>query len=157
MADTIGRCYGETQPDKVSFISKKTPAVNEYVYFEYNGRTIMGIVDNLLRGSFTLSDDLLDEDSVGKIVDIEGINDQYIRGEVSVLGDLDTLEIPRTPAPIGTPIKRATIEQLDKLFYNSRGIKIGSVLSQPEVEVRLDVNKMVSRHLGILADRKSVV
>lgn len=151
MADTIGRCYGETQPDKVSFISKKTPAVNEYVYFEYNGRTIMGIIDNLLRGSFTLSDDLLDEDSVGKIVDIEGINDQYIRGEVTVLGDLETLEIPRTPAPIGTPIKRATIEQLDKLFYNSRGIKIGSVLSQPEVEVRLDVNKMVSRHLGILA------
>lgn len=151
MKDTIGRCYGETSPGKISFISKKTPAVNEYVYFEYNGRTIMGIIDTLLRGSFTLSDDLLDEDSIGKIVDIEGISDQYIRGDVTVLGDLETLEIPRTPAPIGTPIHRATIGQLNKLFRNDEGIKIGTVLSQPEVEVKLDVNKMVSRHLGILA------
>ncbi len=151
MSDIIGRCYGETSPDKISFISKKTPAVNEYVYFEYNGRTIMGTIDNLLRGSFTLSDDLLDEDSIRKITEIGGETDQYIRGDITVLGDLETLEIPRSPAPIGTPIKRASIEQLDKLFHNSEGIKIGSVLSQPEVDVKLDVNKMVSRHLGILA------
>ena len=151
MADIIGRCYGETSPGKVSFISKKTPSVNEYVYFEDNGRTIIGIIDTLLRGSFTLSDDLLDEDAIGKIVDIEGMSDQYIRGEITILGDINTLEIPRTPAPIGTPIKRATIEQLDQLFKNEGGIKIGSVLSQPEVEVRLNMNKMVTRHLGILA------
>lgn len=151
MEDIIGRCYGETSPGKVSFISKKIPSVNEYVYFDFNGRTIMGIIDSLLRGSFTLSDDLLDEDAIGKIVDMEGNSDQYIRGDVTILGDIENLEIPRTPAPIGTPIKRATIEQLDKLFRNNEGIKIGSVLSQPEVEVKLDVNKMVSRHLGILA------
>ncbi|RAP45106.1 MAG: ATPase [Methanosphaera sp. rholeuAM6] len=151
MADIIGRCYGETEPHKVAFISKKTPAVNEYVYLEYNGRTVMGIIDTLLRGSFTLSDDLLDEDAIGKIVDIEGMSDQYIRGEVTILGDINTLEIPRTPAPIGTPIIRATIDQLDQLFHNNEGIKIGTVLSQPEVDVKLDVNKMVSRHLGILA------
>lgn len=151
MSDVIGRCYGETSPDKISFISKKTPAVNEYVYYEYNGRTIMGTIDNLLRGSFTLSDDLLDEDSIGKITEIGGDTDQYIRGEITVLGDLETMEIPRSPAPIGTQIKRATIEQLNRLFLNDKGIKIGSVLSQPEVDVKLDVNKMVSRHLGILA------
>lgn len=151
MSDIIGRCYGETSPNKISFISKKTPTVNEYVYFEYNGRTIMGTIDNLLRGSFTLSDDLLDEDSIRKITEIGGETDQYIRGDITVLGDLETLEIPRSPAPIGTPIKRAKKEQLDKLFHNNEGIKIGSVLSQPEVDVELDVEKMVSRHLGILA------
>lgn len=151
MSDIIGRCYGETSPDKIAFISKKTPAVNEYVYFEHEGKTIMGTIDNLLRGSFTLSDDLLDEDSIKKITEIGGDTDQYIRGEITVLGDLESLRIPRTPAPIGTPIKRATIEQLDKLFKNEEGIRIGTVLSQPEVEIRLDVEKMVSRHLGILA------
>lgn len=151
MTEIIGRCYGETSPTKISFISKKTPAVNEYVYLEYAGKTVMGIIDNLLRGSFTLSDDLLNEDTIGKIVQIEGDNDQYIRGEVSILGDIEKLEIPRTPAPIGTTIKRATLKQLKKLFSNEKGITIGHVLSQPEVEVKLDVNKMVSRHLGILA------
>ncbi len=151
MSDIIGRCYGETSPDKISFISNKTPAVNEYIYFEHEGKTIMGTIDNLLRGSFTLSDDLLDEDSIRKITEIGGDTDQYIRGEITILGDLETLKIPRTPAPIGTPIKKATIEQLDKLFKNEMGIRIGTVLSQPEVEIRLDVNKMVSRHLGILA------
>lgn len=151
MTEIIGRCYGETSPTKVSFISKEIPAVNEYVYLEYAGKTVMGIIDNLLRGSFTLSDDLLNEDTIGKIVQIEGEDDQYIRGEVSILGDIDNLEIPRTPAPIGTVIRRATVEQLEKLFSNHEGITIGRVLSQPEVEVKLDVNKMVSRHLGILA------
>lgn len=151
MTDIIGRCYGETSPNSLSFISKKTPAVNEYVYIEHDGRTIMGIIDTLLRGSFTLSDDLLDEDSIGRIIDIEGQSDQYIRGEITILGDLETLEIPRTPAPIGTPVKKATIEQLEKLFSSQQGITIGGVLSQPEVKVKLDVNKMVSRHLGILA------
>lgn len=151
MTEIIGRCYGETSPTKVSFISKKTPAVNEYVYLEYNGKTVMGIIDNLLRGSFTLSDDLLNEDTIGRIVQIEGDEDQYIRGEISILGDINNLEIPRTPAPIGTIIKRATIDQLEKLFSNEDGITIGTVLSQPEVNVKLDVNKMVSRHLGILA------
>lgn len=151
MEDIIGRCYGETAPDKVSFISKTVPAVNEYVYFEHNGRTIMGTIDNLLRGSFTLSDDLLEPDTIGKIVDIEGPVDQYVRGDVTILGDLETLEFPRMPAPPGTEIKRATIEQLNKLFNNDEGIKIGTVLSEPEVDVKIDVNKMVSRHLGILA------
>ncbi len=151
MSDIIGRCYGETSPTKVEFVSKTVPAVNEYVYLEYAGKTVMGIIDNLLRGSFTLSDDLLNEDTIGKIVEIEGQNDQYIRGVVTILGDLEKLEIPRTPAPIGTEIKRATIEQLSTLFSSHEGIRIGTVLSQPEVEVKLDVNKMVSRHLGILA------
>ena len=151
MEDIIGRCYGETSPGKVSFISKTVPAVNEYVYFEYNGRTIMGTIDNLLRGSFTLSEDLLEPDTIGKIVDIEGPVDQYVRGEVTVIGDLENLEFPRTPAPPGTEIKRATIEQLNTLFKKDEGIKIGTVLSEPEVDVKIDVNKMVSRHLGILA------
>ncbi len=151
MTDIIGRCYGETAPDKISFISKKTPAVNEYVYFEHEDQIIMGTIDNLLRGSFTLSDDLLDEDSIRKITEIGGESDQYIRGEITILGDIETLRIPRTPAPIGTPIMKASVEQLDKLFKNNDGIRIGTVLSQPEVEIRLDVNKMVSRHLGILA------
>jgi DNA helicase HerA-like ATPase len=151
MTEIIGRCYGETSPTKVSFVSKKTPAVNEYVYLEYANKTVMDIIDNLLRGSFTLSDDLANEDTIGKIVAIEGDDDQYIRGEVTILGDINTLEIPRTPAPIGTEIKKATVEQLKKLFGNDDGIKIGSVLSQPEVDVKLDGNKMISRHLGILA------
>ena len=151
MEDIIGRCYGETSPDKVSFISKTVPSVNEYVYLEYNGRTIMGTIDNLLRGSFTLSEDLLEPDTIGKIIDIEGPVDQYVRGEVTIIGDLETLEFPRTPAPPGTEIKRATIEQLNQLFKNEEGIKIGTVLSEPEVDVKIDVNKMVSRHLGILA------
>ena len=41
MSDIIGRCYGETSPTKVEFVSKTVPAVNEYVYLEYAGKTVM--------------------------------------------------------------------------------------------------------------------
>lgn len=49
MSNIIGRCFGETSPSKIYFISKEMPAVNEYVYLEYAGKTIMGIIDDLFR------------------------------------------------------------------------------------------------------------
>ena len=150
MSNIIGRCFGETSPSKIYFISKEMPAVNEYVYLEYAGKTIMGIIDDLFRGSFTLGDDLLNPETIEKILEFEGDIDHYIRGQVTILGDIDNLEIPRTPAPPGTEVKKATVEQLNKLFGQD-GVKIGTVLSEPEVEVKLNANKMVSRHMGILA------
>ena len=59
--------------------------------------------------------------------------------------------MPRTPAPPGTPIYPAPSEVLDKIFHIENSLKLGHLINNEDVEVGVDINKMVSRHLAILA------
>lgn len=147
----IGRCIGETSLTQVSFISKKMPQVGEYVTMEYDGKVILGMIESLVRGSVSLNNDIYNPDTVAKIKEIEG-EDYYIKGSVKILGDVnDHLRIPRTPAPPGTVIKEAPSDILKDIFDIENTLKLGSLINQGDVEVGIDINKMVSRHLAILA------
>ncbi|MCQ2977856.1 MAG: ATP-binding protein [archaeon] len=147
----IGRCIGETSLIEVTFISKDLPKVGEYVTLEYDGRCVLGMIESMVRGSVSLNVDIYDPDTIAKIREIEG-DDYYIKGKVTILGDVDdNLKIPRTPAPPGTPVKLATKEILDPILRMDNSIKLGHLISQENVSVNVDVNKMVSRHLAILA------
>ena len=148
--NVIGRCVGETSLTNVSFISKKMPKMGEYVTLEYDNKIILGMIESLVRGSVSLNVDIYDPDTIERIRNIEG-DDYYIKGSVRILGDVDHLKIPRTPAQPGTEIKLASDEVLDKVFRDSNGLKLGHLISNENVEVNVDINKMVSRHLAILA------
>ena len=147
----IGRCVGETSLIEVNFISKDLPKVGEYVTLEYDGKCVLGMIESMVRGSVSLNNDIYDPDTIAKIREIEG-DDSYIKGKVTILGDVDdNLKLPRTPAPPGTPLKVATKEILDPILKMKNSLKLGHLISQDDVEVCVDVNKMVSRHLAILA------
>ena len=147
----IGRCIGETSLIEVSFISKEMPQVGEYVTLEYDGKVILGMIESMVRGSVSLNDDIYDPETIGKIREIEG-DDYYIKGNISILGDVnDNLRLPRTPAPPGTPIYPAPSEILDRIFHMENSLKLGHLINNDDVEVGVDINKMVSRHLAILA------
>ncbi|MCD7781773.1 MAG: ATP-binding protein [Methanosphaera sp.] len=149
--EIIGRCYGETGTDTVSFVSTEMPQVGEYVYLEYDGKIIMGTIDKLHSGSLTLREDIIKPDTIEKILNIEGDIDNYVRGSISIIGDKDNLIKPRRPAPPGTIVKRANIELLQEVFKMDDGLKLGTILNQPEVDVKVDINKLVNRHVAILA------
>jgi DNA helicase HerA-like ATPase len=146
----IGMCIGESSPTEVAFISKTMPKSGEYVVLKYEGREVLGMVEALVRGSPSISGNILDPEVVERILGFEGEGEQYVRGKVRMLGDVDTLEIPRVPPPPGTKIKRASSKTLAKIFGNGT-IKIGRLLSHPDVEVQIDGNSMITRHLAILA------
>ena len=152
MDGEIGRCIGETSLIDVSFISKEMPRMGEYVTMEYDGKIVLGMVEALVRGSVAINDQIYDPLTVEKIKTLEG-DDNYIRGRVKILGDInDNLRIPRTPAPPGTIIKKASPLVLEEIFkIGSHGLKLGSLITQEEVEIEVDINKMVSRHLAVLA------
>lgn len=151
MAKIIGRCIGETSPVEVSFISKEMPQIGEYVSMEYDGKKVLGMIESLVRGSVSINDDIYDPKTVERIKEIEG-DDHYIRGSVRILGDVEKLRIPRTPPMPGTEIKIADPHILKKIFeIESNGLKLGNLISQEEVEVEADINKMITRHLAILA------
>lgn len=147
----IGRCIGETSLIEVSFISKEMPQVGEYVTLEYDGKIILGMIESMVRGSVSLNNDIYDPETIAKIREIEG-DDYYIKGNITILGDVnDNLKLPRTPAPPGTPIYLAPSEILDKIFHIENSLKLGHLINNDDVEVGVDINKMVSRHLAILA------
>lgn len=147
----IGRCVGETSLVNVSFISKEMPKVGEYVTLDHDGKTILGMIESLVRGSVSLNSEIYDPETVAKIKEIEG-NDFYIKGNITILGDVnDNLKIPRTPIGPGTPIELASPEILNSVFEVKNSLKLGHLINQDDVEVGVNLNKMVSRHLAILA------
>jgi len=153
MRRIIGYTIGEATPTQVTFISKEVPAVGQYVILEYGGRRVLGMIQSLVRGSVSITDDIYDAAAVERIRAFENGETHYIKGIVKILGDIESLRIPRTPPPPATEIYEADIETLKRIFGNDHGtgIRIGVLISQPKVPVYVDVNKMVSRHLAILA------
>ena len=148
----LGYIVGDSTPFQASFISKEVPRVGEYVIIEYNGMRILGMIKSITSRSVSISDDIHDPRIVEKIKQLEGDRDFYVRGVIKILGQVETLENPRIPPPPGTEVYRASKNDLTKIFSSSRnGIRIGVLAFNPDVPVYVDVNKMVSRHLAILA------
>ena len=147
----VGICVGETNLSEVTFISDKMPQVGQYVTIEYDGKKVLGMVENLVRGNDALNIDVNDFKAIQKISRI-GAEDNYIRGKVKILGDVnDDLRLPRTPVLPGTEIKLADAEILKEIFKVTNPIKLGTLVNQSDVDVNVDANPILSRHLAILA------
>lgn len=147
----IGRCIGETTPNEVTFISKEMPQVGEYVTLKYDGKEILGMIDAMIRGNVSLNEDVYSFDTVDMIAKIEG-NESYIKGKVKILGDINNnLKLPRTPASPGTPIEIADKQTLKKIFKVKNPLKLGTLINQKDVNVEVNANSILTRHLAILA------
>lgn len=127
------------------------PKVGEYVTIEYDGKKILGMIENLIRGNDALNVDINDFKAIQKISKI-GVDNNYIRGKVKILGDIDdNLKLPRTPVLPGTEINLADRDVLEKIFNVRNPIKLGSLVNQSDVDVNVEANPILSRHLAILA------
>ena len=147
----VGICVGETSLSEVTFISDKMPKVGEYVTMEYDGKKVLGMIENLIRGNDALNVDINDFKSIQKISKM-GVEDNYIRGKVKILGDVnDYLKLPRTPVLPGTEIKLADQDILNEIFKVNHPVRLGTLVNQSDVEVNVEANPILSRHLAILA------
>ena len=147
----VGICIGETSLTEVTFISDKMPKVGEYVTMEYDGKKVLGMIENLIRGNDSLNVDINDFNAIQKIARLE-VGDNYVKGKVKILGDVnDNLKLPRTPALPGTEIHLADKEVLDEIFSVKNPIKLGCLVNQSDVDVNVEANPILSRHLAILA------
>lgn len=114
------------------------------------GVDVIGIVSG-----FNLIDELYRE-SGGKIEYSSGYSELSLsRNEViiSLLGIINGSDverkIPAVPSP-GDPVYELNEEELNKIF-NRGDIEIGSLITDPNVKVGLDLNELCTKHLAILA------
>ena len=54
----IGRCIGEISLLEVDFISNSMPQVGEYVSIRYDGKNVLGMIENLVRGNVALNSEI---------------------------------------------------------------------------------------------------
>ncbi|RLF08973.1 MAG: hypothetical protein DRJ98_08845 [Thermoprotei archaeon] len=154
--EVLGYVVGETTVSRAVFVSKSTPRRGQYVELFYDGKNVLGMVQGLIHGSVSLTEDIHDASVVEKIKSLEKGADRYLKGVVTILGDVETLRVPDVPPPPGTEVYRARRSTLSKIFgedlgRTGRGVRLGVLISDSSVPVYLDVNRMVSRHLAILA------
>jgi len=156
----LGILVGQTRPDKIVFESKRPISVGEYVILEYGRGRVLGLIENSQVTSDALGPSIrnYDEAHESRQVALENKRDKSYRGTVRVLGYVEELRkgksiIPALPPEPGTEVYEASSEDLAAIFSSlgPEWIRVGNLLRNPEVDARVNVDKIVSRHLAILA------
>ena len=148
MNEILGYIIGETTNTELSFLSLGMPEIGGYVLMKYGNKNILGMVESVVQGC-PVFDEVLSVNDLIKLKNLENEDSYYIMGKIKVLGDIENKEIPRAPPKPGTEVYIADNNSLKNMFSEGH-LKIGKLVSR-EVPVRLDANKLCSRHLAILA------
>lgn len=160
-SDEIGIIVGPSKPDHITFESRRPVSLGEYVIMlNLDNRRILGVVESSSIKSDALGDKIsnFEEAVESRQVAIENRRDKSYKANVKILGLLDELQkcktiIPEIPPLPGTAVFEAKPDELRNIFGPSKNewVKVGTLLRQKDVEVKININKITTRHLGILA------
>ncbi len=156
---TIGVVIGESRPTDVMVQSSKPLSVGEYVIIDSQDGQILGLVEKSIISSEALTD-VRNFDEAVESKEVADINsrDKNYKVKIGILGFLDKLQkgqmiLPAVPPLPGTSILEATQKDLGVIFgpTTEEWVRIGSLLRNSSIEAKININKIVSRHLAILA------
>jgi uncharacterized protein len=156
---TIGVVIGESRPTDVTAQSSKPLSVGEYIIIDAQDGQILGLVEKSMISSEALTD-VRNFDEAVESKEVADINsrDKNYKVKIGILGFLDRLQkgqmiLPAVPPLPGTSILEATQQDLGMIFgpTTNEWIRIGSLLRNSSIEAKININKIVSRHLAILA------
>ncbi|MDE1839083.1 MAG: ATP-binding protein [Thaumarchaeota archaeon] len=156
---TIGVVIGESRPTDITVQSSKPLSVGEYVIIDSQDGQILGLVEKSIISSEALTD-VRNFDEAVESKEVADINsrDKNYKVKIGILGFLDKLQkgqmiLPAVPPLPGTSILEATQKDLGVIFgpMAEEWVRIGSLLRNSSIEAKINVNKIVSRHLAILA------
>ena len=155
----IGVVIGESKPTEVTAQSSRPLSVGEYVIIDSQDGKILGLVEKSIISSDALTDvHNFDEAIESKEVAELNSRDKNYKVKIGILGFLDKLQkghviLPAVPPLPGISILDATKEDLGTIFSpdGNEWIRIGTLLRNIGIEAKININKIVSRHIGILA------
>lgn len=158
--EILGVVIGVTKPGYITFEGKEPVGLGEYITITNNDKKkILGVVESCYIKSDALEDISNFEEALeSKIVAEANKRDKSFKINVKILGLLDFLKkskaiLPEIPPLPGTEVYKADKDDLDDIFNSKEEswLKIGTLLRNDSVNVKIDINKLTTRHLGILA------
>ena len=150
--EPLGLCVGEPSTRSVEFVSSRRVQLGDYVEIEHESGKVLAFVKDVKRVNRAMGEEL-EPDEAEKLRRLTG-NSSFFRGELSILGNpYKGMEMPRTPPEPGSYIYPASTQTLKKVFGEDDGTKIhiGHLLTRPDVDVFVDIDSIISRHLAVLA------
>ena len=156
---TLGVVIGESKPTSVSAQTSRPLSVGEYVIIDSHDGKILGLVER----SFVSSAALMDIHNFDEAIESKEIADIHTRdksftAKIGILGYLAQLQkslvvLPAIPPIPGTSILSATKDDLGIIFgpQKDEWVNVGTLLRNSQIEAKINLNKIISRHLGILA------
>ncbi len=156
---TIGYVTGESKPTQVTVLASRPLAIGEYVIIDSREGKILGLVERSRVQSAALAD-VSNFDEAQESTEVAELNrrDKGYISDIMILGFLEMLQkgyaiVPAIPPLPGTEILEATNSDLAGIFApdGPQWTRIGSLLRSDEITTKVNLNKAVSRHVGILA------
>lgn len=158
--DLIGVTIGITKPGYITFEGKCPVGLGEYVSFvDHDDKKILGVVEYCSIKSDALDDISNFEEALeSKVVAETNKRDKSFKVNVKILGIMELLKkskiiLPEIPPLPGTEVYRADKNDLEDIFDDQQDswLGIGTLLRNKDVKVKVNINKLATRHLGILA------
>ena len=155
----IGYVIGESKPTFVTALTSRPLSVGEYTIIDSDEGKILGLVEKSKVGSAAFAD-VRNFDEASESIEIAQLNkrDKTYTANIGILGVLDKLQkgqsiIPAIPPIPGTPVYQPTKDELQTIFSPKKDgwVAIGNLLRNKTIEAKVNLDKIVSRHLGILA------
>ncbi len=155
----LGFVIGESKPTFVNAITSRALPVGEYVKIGSDEGEILGLVERSSVSSAAFAD-VKNFDEASESTEIAEINkrDKTYVADIGILGFLEDLKrghstLPAIPPIPGTEITLPSDPELEEIFSPKRKgwVNIGSLLRNKTIDARINLDKIVSRHLGILA------
>ncbi|HXG07647.1 MAG TPA: ATP-binding protein [Nitrososphaera sp.] len=156
----LGIVIGVAKPDQVTFESRRPVSIGEYVILNYGRGKVLGLVESSSISSDALGNNIRNYEEAYESKEVAAVNgrDKSYKGHVHILGYLNELKkckaiLPALPPEPGTEVYEASAQDLTAIFApeGKEWIRIGTLLRNTEVDARVNVDKIVSRHLAVLA------
>ena len=156
---SLGFVIGESKPTFVTAITSRALSVGEYIKIGSDEGEILGLVERSSVSSAAFTD-VKNFDEAVESTEIAELNkrDKTFTAHIGILGFLENLRrgqsvIPSIPPIPGTEITQPSRQDLEEIFSpkNEGWVKIGTLLRNKTIDTKINLDKIVSRHLGILA------
>lgn len=159
----------KSTPASVYMIAYEAPQIASYLYSETNDMKVVMVVTNVESAdeAFTRVFDSKEAEIMVKYVKASGALKIVV--EASPVVDLVTKRRPQMPIPPRTPVYVASKEVLEETFSVCYGaftelysdsplsswVRIGVLRAHPDVEVKVNVDAILSKHLAVLGSTGS--
>lgn len=160
--DYAGIILAPARPEVVRLESRNPLPLGQYISFRTTqGKLVLGVVESTEVTSRALSTDRISnfyEAEESTIVSSENIRDKSYRSIIRILGLVEELQKCKTILPEYAPLPGTKAYIADPAYLRPifapekpEWMKAGTLLRQSEVDVKINVDKLLPRHLAILA------